>query len=287
MSDTKNVKLGVCQIYFDGIDLGYTQGGVEVSVTTETHKVYVDQFGKTVVDEVILSRNVEAKVPLAETTIENLARIMPGSSLVETGGVAASGTITFSAAAVANDTVTVNGATFTARSGLSGALAGNANDFAIGADPTGQAQALAAVLRAYEDPRVAEAIYTTNAGVLTVTYFKPGALGNAFTLAKSGSSATLSGANLTGGADPTKKKIIVPTGVSTSLLQIAKKLVFHPKAKAATDKSEDFVIPLAATAGALQFAYQVDKERIYNTTFMGYPDPATDTLFIVGDDTAS
>ncbi len=281
MSDTKNVKLGVCQIFYDGVDLGYTQGGVEVSVTSETHKVYVDQYGKTVVDEIILSRNVEAKVPLAETTIENLVRIMPGASIVDTGGVKASGTITFSSVPTANDTVTINGVVFTAK-----ATASLPTDFVIGADVTATATNLVAVLKAYEDPKVAVASYSANLGAVTVTYNQSGTIGNSFTLAKSGTNTTVSGATLSGGVDSTKKKVNVTTGVSTSLLANAKKLVLHPKAKPATDKSEDFVIPLAATAGALQFAYQVDKERIFNTTFMGYPNPANDVLFSVGDDTA-
>jgi hypothetical protein len=89
-SDTKNVKLGVCKVYFAGIDLGYTQGGVEVSVTTETHKVSVDQFGKTTINESVLGRDVKVKVPMAETTLRNMAKIMPGATLVETGAVAAS-----------------------------------------------------------------------------------------------------------------------------------------------------------------------------------------------------
>ena len=32
-SSTENVKLGVCTILFDGNDLGYTKGGVEVELT--------------------------------------------------------------------------------------------------------------------------------------------------------------------------------------------------------------------------------------------------------------
>jgi hypothetical protein len=39
MSDTKNVKLGVCKVFYDGKDLGYTQAGVSVTEKTETHKV--------------------------------------------------------------------------------------------------------------------------------------------------------------------------------------------------------------------------------------------------------
>ncbi|UIN38284.1 hypothetical protein [Methylobacterium oryzae] len=169
-SDTKNVKMGVCAVFFGDEDLGYTKGGVSVEVTTDTHEVEIDQFGKSPIDEVIMGRTVTAKVPLAETTIENMVKIMPGAVIV------------------------------------------------------------------------------------------------------------------TDKDDPTKKKVVIPNGVGTSLLKIAKELRFHPKSNAATDTSDDFVIPLAATAGGLQFAYELENERIYNCTFKGYPDPKDGTLFYVGDD---
>lgn len=86
MSDTRNVKLGVCKVYYDGVDLGYTKGGVEVTVTTETHKVEVDQFGKSPINELIMSRDARVKCPLAETTLANLVSIMPGATLVTGGG---------------------------------------------------------------------------------------------------------------------------------------------------------------------------------------------------------
>lgn len=166
-SDTKNVKLGVCSVYFDGVDLGYTQGGVQVTVKTDTHKVNVDQFGKTTINELIMARDVTVKVPLAETTLENLVQIMPGATLVTDG--------------------------------------------------------------------------TTQA-----------------------------------------KSVEVEVGIGVDLLSIAKELRLHPIAKAANDYSEDFVIPLAATAGALDFSYDVEKERVYSVDFTGYPDPTTQKLFKVG-----
>ena len=164
-SDTKNVKMGVCLVYYKGVDLGYTQGGVQVTVTTETHKTNVDQFGKTTVNEQIMSRDVQVKVPLAETTLDNLVATMPGASIAGTG------------------------------------------------------------------------------------------------------------------AD---KKAIVTSGVGISLLDLAGELRLHPKNKAVDDYSEDFVIPPAATSGGLTFAYEVEKERIFDTTFQGYPDPATEELFQIG-----
>lgn len=172
-SDTKNVKIGVCQVFLGGVDLGYTKGGVEVAVETETHEITVDQFGASPVGESIQKRTVSATVPLAETTLDLMASVMPGAELV------------------------------------------------------------------------------------------------------------------TDSTDATKKKVVVPNGVGINLLDLAKDLVLHPQSKDASDKSEDFVIPLAATAGSLTFAYKHDEERVYNVSFTGYPNPTTKELFVYGDIDAS
>ena len=79
----ENVKLGACQIFFGGHSLGLTKGGVEVEVTTETKVVKLDQFGETTLSERITGRNVVVKVPMAETDIRKLSRVMPGSKLGE------------------------------------------------------------------------------------------------------------------------------------------------------------------------------------------------------------
>lgn len=84
-SSTENVKLGVCSVLFDAVDLGFTKGGVEVEVQTTTHEVKVDQTGETPINELITGRTVNVKVPLAETTLDNLVKIMPGATLVVDG----------------------------------------------------------------------------------------------------------------------------------------------------------------------------------------------------------
>lgn len=287
-SNTKNVKLGVCQVFFDGVDLGYTQGGVEVTVTTETHKVNVDQFGNTTINEYIMGREVMAKVPMAETTLENLVSIMPGATLSTVGGSVATGTITVATQPVTGETVIVNGATVTFRT----ALTGVGNEVLIGAAAGATAANLAAALNASTDPKIALASYAAAASVVTVTYGnqlafaaggQKGVEGNAFTIATGTAAAkvTTSGATLTGGADPTSAAVSVPTGVGSNLLDYAKELRIHPVGKPLSDKSEDFVIPLAATPGAMNFAYKLDTERVYNTDFTGYPD-ANGKLFSVG-----
>lgn len=279
-NDTRNVKIGVCRAIYDGYDLGLTKGGVEVDVATETYQVNVDQYGKSTINEIIMGRTIQVKVPLAETTLDILVATMPGATLLQTGGAKATGTITISTVPTAGDSVTVNGVTFTFKAAVAGAT-----DVLIGATAAVCATNLQAALVGYTDPRVTIAQYTVNAAIVTATYDEFGVAGNAFTLTKTGTSITVSGATLTGGTDRTKAKVNVPTGVGMDLLSIAKKLVLHPTTKPDSDKSEDLIIPKAATSGALQFAYKLDQERIYNVTFNGYPDPVTTVLFTIGDET--
>lgn len=167
-STTQNVKIGVCKITYAAADLGYTKGGVDVEVTTDTHKTTVDQFGNTTLAEYITGRNIVVTAPLAETTLDNLTKIMPGTTLEGT----------------------------------------------------------------------------------------------------------------------TAQKASVATGVGSNLRTSAAMLRLHPIGLIDTDTSEDLVIPLAATAGALKFAYKLDDERVFNVQFNGYPDD-TGLLFYIGADVAA
>ena len=280
MSNTQNVRLGVCRVIFGGVDLGYTQGGVEVEVKTETHPVQVDQFGKSVINELIMGRTCSVKTPLAETTLDNLVRIMPGSSLVEVGGTYSAATFTFTAPAVANDTITVNGVVFTAATTVT-----LSNQFQVGTTAADQATKFAAAVNAGYDPNL---VYSASAvgAIVTLTadnYDTPASSYNVMTLTKTSTAITTLPATFSGGVAPSKKMVTVPTAVNTSLLATAKYLTLHPMGNADTDRSEDFNIPFAATAGGLKFAYMIDKERIYDVSFNAYHDPVTTTLFIVGD----
>ncbi|MFW6855388.1 hypothetical protein ACODYM_29275 [Burkholderia gladioli] len=288
MSNTKNVRLGVCQVIYDGVDLGYTQGGVDVTVKTDTHQVNVDQFGKTPINEYLLGRSVEAKTPLAETTLDNLVAVMPGATMHVTGGTVATGSITIAQKPADGDTVTVNGFALTFRTNPL-----SATEVAIGTAVADAATNLASTLNNVEiDNRLNAATYAANAGVVTVTYGSkevygasgsPSVDGNAFTLAAGQASVTVSGATLTGGTNPSSRSVRVTTGIGTNLLDLARPLRLHPIDKPANDVSDDFVIPLAATPGQLSFSYTTDKERLYDVTFNGYPDPNTRLLFTVGE----
>lgn len=165
-SDTQNVKVGVANITFAGEDLGYTKGGVEVEVTTEKYTVTVDQFGNSPINDYLIGRSIMVTTPLAETTVDNLVKIMPGSTKIGTTAV----------------------------------------------------------------------------------------------------------------------KADVTTGVGINLIDSANELVVKPLA--ALDDSENIVIPKAATAGNMTFAYQLDSERIFNVQWSGYPDPTTKLLYSFGDPAA-
>jgi phage tail sheath gpL-like len=282
MSDTKNVKLGVCRIYFGGLDLGYTKGGVEVTVATETYKSEVDQFGKTPIAEFITARTIMVKAPLAETTLYNAIAVLPGATMTATGGSKASSTVTFATTPpIEGNTVTVNGSVFKFTATKTG-------PFDISPLPATIADAATALAAAVNDRLSSDMVATNAAGVATLTARAFGTAGNAYTLAKNGANITVGAATFTGGVDPSKIKVSVPTNIGANLLQLAKKLVIRPIAlDRVGDKSEDIVIPLAATAGSMNFAFKNEEERVFNSEFNGYPNPATGELFVIGDDSAT
>ena len=110
----------------------------------------------------------------------------------------ASGTITFSAQASANDTVLINGVTFTCvASGATG------NQWNAGASATATAANLAAAINASATALISQNVTGSNvAGVLTIKSVHYGPSGNQCTIAKgvdAGSVMTVSGARLTGG----------------------------------------------------------------------------------------
>lgn len=275
MSDTKNVKLGPCRIFYGGVDLGYTQGGVEVMVTTDTHEVNVDQFGKTVINETIQGRNVMAKVPMAETTLENLVKIMPGAKLVASGAVQASATITFTAQPAEGSTITIGGVAFKFT-----ANPAQDSDVLIGASFNATAANLQGVLSSFDDTSIESFTYAVNGGMVTMTAVRYGTSQNGVTLATNATGVAVSPA--TSGGVSGIVRVDVPTAVGVSLLDIALPLVLHPRELPATDQSFDFVIPRASTPGAINFTYKTDTERTFPVQFKGYPDPATDRLFFVG-----
>ena len=268
-SSADNVKLGVCNVLFDGVDLGYTKGGVEVEVQTTTHEVTVDQHGSTPLAELITGRTVTANVPLAETTLENLVAIMPGARLI-TDGVRATGSVTLNSNPSIGDSVTFAGFTFEFTDTPVGAY-----DVKIGADKNATAAALAEKINAAPVPYTA----AVNNAVVTITAKNYGAAGNGEITLDFATPANATKTNLAGGVDPTSARVDVSDGINMNLLSVAKTLILRPRG---TNGEDDFIIYRAACPGALNFAYQTDAERVYQANFKGYVRE-DGVLFSVGD----
>ncbi|SOC89997.1 hypothetical protein SAMN05216358_0013 [Rhizobium sp. AN5] len=274
MSSTENVKLGVCNVLFDGVDLGFTKGGVEVEVATSTKEITVDQMGETPIGEIIMGRTVQATVPLAETTLDNLVAVMPGSELIS-DGAKASGTVTFSTAApVDGDKVTIAGVDYTFKTAPV-AL----NDMAIPATIAAAAASLAAKINANAADFQASAV----GPVVTIRAKNRGTDGNVAVTKTAATAANITTTNLTGGVNATKAQVKVSTGVNINLLKLAKTLVLRPKG---TNGEDDFTIHRAMCPGALNFAYQFDNERVFSAVFKGYAG-SDGSLLSVGDVTAT
>lgn len=88
--NAENIRLGTCNIYFGGDTptnrLGLTIGGVEAEVTTDTQQTMTDQYGDTIVKETVRGRNLVVRMSLAETTVQNMVKVMPGAVHYATGG---------------------------------------------------------------------------------------------------------------------------------------------------------------------------------------------------------
>lgn len=80
MADIDNVKIGVCSVSFNAVDLGHTMEGVVVNYEPEYHDILVDRFGNTVAEKVLIGEKLTAVVTLAEATIANLRVAIPTGS---------------------------------------------------------------------------------------------------------------------------------------------------------------------------------------------------------------
>lgn len=84
MSDSSLVRMGVCSVTFNGIDLGYTKGGVKVSYSADSVEKTVDQEDAPI-GEIITKQKFEVKVPLAEHDLTKLVELLPNATLYTSG----------------------------------------------------------------------------------------------------------------------------------------------------------------------------------------------------------
>jgi len=85
MSDLSNVRIGVVEVFVNGVSVGHSKCGAEISYKPEYTDLTVDQFGDTPVDKALKSETFSAKISLAEITAANLKKAIPTGTLSTDG----------------------------------------------------------------------------------------------------------------------------------------------------------------------------------------------------------
>lgn len=77
MGDQTKITAGPAKADLGGTDLGFTQGGVQLSDTPQTRSRMVDEFGQCELDIIHMGREVRLTVPLCEWSADTLQAVMP------------------------------------------------------------------------------------------------------------------------------------------------------------------------------------------------------------------
>lgn len=78
--DADNIKLGPCYVYWNGVHIGHTFGGVSVAITQNVYEKKSDQFGEMPVGVVDAGLRAEITVNFTEAVFSNL-KILFSSAL--------------------------------------------------------------------------------------------------------------------------------------------------------------------------------------------------------------
>jgi hypothetical protein len=104
MASITNVKMGVCSVTFDDVDLGHTKGGVTVTYEPEIHDITVDAYGTTPAEKVLIGQKLRATVPLAEASLANLSVALPAGT-ADADAITLGGTVGLRLSTVAGELV--------------------------------------------------------------------------------------------------------------------------------------------------------------------------------------
>lgn len=86
MDISKATIAGPCQITFDGVDVGHTQDGVDITVEREFADVLVDKYGTTPIDKVLVGTKAMIKFKMAQPNWRQLNIAMPETSSYDGAG---------------------------------------------------------------------------------------------------------------------------------------------------------------------------------------------------------
>jgi len=77
-----NVKLGVCEVEYNGTHLGHTLGGATLRIGTLAAEKKVDRYGDQVVGYHDMGTTCEVVLNIAEETISNIEKFFPNSTRI-------------------------------------------------------------------------------------------------------------------------------------------------------------------------------------------------------------
>lgn len=80
-----NVRLGQCDITYNSVALGYTNGGVEVSIQHDVQEVTIDEFGSAPVKTYHKGTRIEVKAQMSEFAYAALTEVINGAVLDGSG----------------------------------------------------------------------------------------------------------------------------------------------------------------------------------------------------------
>ena len=83
LSECKNILHGVAQVFLDGSDVGFTEGGVEVEKGMDTFEKLVDQK-LDACDIAVTQYTMIVRTSFAESTLENIKRAWNEASVITT-----------------------------------------------------------------------------------------------------------------------------------------------------------------------------------------------------------
>lgn len=247
MGTLSNIMVEPCNVSWNGTDIGFTDGNIEIKLEEKFAEIMAHQEGSNLIDMIRTGKNVEMSMTLQETSTAQLTTLLTAGGGTETA-VAEVSTVTCSAdvaGSLNNKYFLLSNATdainyyvwFNVNSaGVDPALSGKTGvvvTLATGATASTVATAVAAAVDAlagFTASAASTVVTITNASTGGATDIAAGNSG--FTVA-----VTTQGVGAVPGWGNSKD--------FTSVLDIAGPLILHPTSRASTDQTRDILFHLA------------------------------------------
>lgn len=284
-----NVKVEPCSVTWNSVDLGFTEGDIEIACEEMGVEVKAHQEGSNVLDMIRTGKKVELKLALKETSVAQL------NTMLAAGGGSSSGVAEiFTITTVADSSGSLNNKVFFiyGASGVGYAVWLNVNS--AGTDPSipGFTSVPVAIATSDSANTVADLVAAAIDALDDFSAPNPGAniitVTNAAAGARTAPDAGNSGFSLA--VTTTGTSTMTGWGKSqdfTSMLSDAQKLVLHPVVNSASTYTGDIAF-WKAYPMLDSIKNSGEKEKVIEVTFKIFPDTSKADairLFVQGDHT--